>query len=149
MAGGRPTKLTSELEARIVALIRVGNYIETAAATCGINKTTLYDWLKRGARANSGPYHEFSNAVEKALAEAEARDVARIDQAINENWQVAAWRLERKFPERWGRKDRQQIEHSGKIDTGIHPDVSRLTAHEKIQLVELMRKTKPEAASGA
>src|SRR5690606_31176789 len=82
----------------------MGAYIETAAAYAGINKSTLYDWMKRGARAKSGKYKEFSNAIEKALAESEMRDLAVIAKASQENWQAAAWRLERKFPDRWGRR---------------------------------------------
>ena len=47
---GRPEKLTPKLQDDIVKVIRSGNYIETACAFVGINKTTFYDWLKRGAR---------------------------------------------------------------------------------------------------
>lgn len=114
----RPTKLNYKMQEQIVQAIRAGNYIETAASYAGINKTTLYDWLRRGARekervANNNrarirkeeqPYVEFSNAVEKALAEAEMRDVLTISKAAEEQWQAAAWRLERKFPDRWGRR---------------------------------------------
>ena len=109
--GGAPTKLTPELQATIVAYVRGGGYVETAASAAGIDKTTLYDWLKRGA-VEPGIYREFSNAVQKAMGESEMTDVARINKAASEGqWQASAWRLERKFPARWGRKDR--IEHSG------------------------------------
>lgn len=112
MGQGRPTKLTLEVQEKIVSAITAGNYIETASAYAGINKTTLYKWLKRGGRAKSGIYFSFSNAVEKALADAEVLDVARIAKAAETYWQAAAWRLERKFPQKWGRKDR--LEHTGK-----------------------------------
>lgn len=101
---GRPTKLTPELQASVVEAIRAGNYVETAAAFAGIDKTTLYDWLRQGATAGSGPYHEFSHAVKAAQAAAEVRDVMLIGKAAATQWQAAAWRLERKFPDRWGRK---------------------------------------------
>ncbi len=106
---GRPTKLTPEIANQIVMAITTGNYIETAAAFAGIHKDTLYDWLKKGARAKSGPYQEFSDAVEKALAESEVRDVTLIANAAKDNWTAAAWRLERKHPERWGRRDRTEV----------------------------------------
>lgn len=87
-------------------MIRGGNYIETAAAYAGISKQTLYNWLRRGARQKSGQYREFALAVEQALAEAEMRDLALIEQAARDGkWQAAAWRLERRFPKRWGRQD--------------------------------------------
>jgi len=118
---GRPkgsTKLTKDIQDKIVSAIRLGNYMETAAAYAGISKDTLYAWLKRGQREKEKkakdpnyqiPKYErkfvaFSDAVEKALAEAEMRDVMIIYEASKEQWQAAAWRLERKFPDRWGRK---------------------------------------------
>lgn len=119
----RPTKLNFDTHNKIITAIRAGNYIETAAAYAGVNKSTLYEWLKRGEREkqrvaensrygirkSEEPYVEFSNAVEKALAEAEIRDVAIIAKAAQEQWQAAAWRLERKFPDRWGRKDKVDL----------------------------------------
>ena len=136
MAGGRPTKLNIDTHNKIISAIRAGNYIETAAAYAGINKSTLYDWLKRGEREkqrvaqnprynirkSEKPYVEFSNAVEKALAEAEVRDVAIIAKAAEDQWQAAAWRLERKFPDRWGRRN-LNIEHSGEIGIKIVDDI--------------------------
>jgi hypothetical protein len=115
----RPTKFTPELQKKICDAIRAGAYIETAAAYAGIDKTTLYDWLRRSARDKSGIYTGFSHAVEKALAEAEMRDLIIIGKAAEENWQAAAWRLERKFPDRWGRKDRVSatLKHTGEVTT--------------------------------
>jgi transposase len=108
---GRPAKLTPELQNKICDAIRAGNYLETAAAFAGIGKSTFYDWLRRGQRVSKGIYHDFSEAVEKALADSEARDVALIAKAAADGqWQAAAWRLERKFPDRWGRRDRHQVE---------------------------------------
>lgn len=118
---GRPTKLTKELQAKVIEAVRAGNYIETAAAYAGISKPSLYDWMKRGNNQNKGIYRDFLNAIEKALADAEMRDVLIIGNAAKENWQAAAWRLERKFPDRWARKDKIQAEvnHSGGISTKI------------------------------
>lgn len=138
MAGGRPTKLNFDTHNKIITAIRAGNYIETAAAYAGINKSTLYDWLKRGEREkqrvaknprykirkSEKPYVEFSNAVEKALAEAEIRDVAIIAKAAEEQWQAAAWRLERKFPDRWGRRV-LDVEHKGKLEVK-NDDIRRI-----------------------
>lgn len=157
----RPTKLTPELQENVLKVIRSGNYIETACAYVGINKSTFYDWLKRGAREkdrvaknprarvrkDEQPFVDFSNAVEKALAHAEIRDVAIIGKAAEENWQAAAWRLERKFPDRWGRKDKYALEHSGKdggpIETSHKEelDLSNLTDKELEQLEQIITKS--------
>ncbi|HRN53359.1 MAG TPA: hypothetical protein PK788_07670 [Gemmatimonadaceae bacterium] len=110
---GRPAVLPTispEVIGSMLTLLRDGNYLETAAAYLGVHKDTLHDWLKRGAKDRSSgnletPYAEFHLAVEKALAEAEIRDNRVISQASSRNWTAAAWRLERRNPKRWARKD--------------------------------------------
>lgn len=106
--GGRPTKLTEEVETKIVAAIRGGNYIETAAAFAGIDKVTFYDWMKQGAAGKSPEMVKFSNSVKKALAESEVIPLSRISEAGKSSWQAEAWRLERRFPERWAKKPEGQ-----------------------------------------
>lgn len=119
-ARGRPIILTPEIQEQITTVIRNGNYIETAAAYAGIHKSTLYDWMKRGARERKRmeetgkrvlkkelPFLEFSDAIEKALAESEMLDVSTIGKAAEYDWKAAAWRLERKFPQKWGKKFQQ------------------------------------------
>jgi hypothetical protein len=55
-------------------------------------------------------YRQFREAVEKAKAAAEIRDVVLIDKAAQDgSWQAAAWKLERKFPQKWGRVTRTEI----------------------------------------
>lgn len=97
----RPTKLTPKLQEQVVGYLRAGAYVETAAAAAGIARDTLYVWLRRGARGDA-PYADFAQAVEHAQALAELRDVAIIGKAAETQWQAAAWRLERKLPQRWG-----------------------------------------------
>jgi len=106
----RPTKLTSKLQEQIVSYLRAGAYVETAAAAAGIAKDTLYAWLRRGA-AGEEPFARFAAAVEEAQAKSELRDLAIIGKAAETEWTAAAWRLERKYPDRYGRRAR--IEHSG------------------------------------
>src|ERR1044072_5128136 len=50
---GRPTQLTRALVERVCRYVRGGNYVETAAAACGVAKQTLYNWMRvaRDARA--------------------------------------------------------------------------------------------------
>jgi hypothetical protein len=67
--------------------------------------------MEQGADSESEQiYQEFREAVEKAKAEAEVRDVTLIDKAAKDgSWQAAAWKLERKFPNKWGRVNRTEI----------------------------------------
>lgn len=115
MARGRPTKLTPEVEDQLVRAISMGAYIETAAAFVGISKVTFYDWMRRGARAKSGKYKAFSERIKKAMAESEMRSIMAIQRAGDINWQAHAWYLERKFPERWGKRSALDVGHSGEV----------------------------------
>lgn len=104
-------KLTPETRDRILALIKAGNYRETACAAVGIRSDTLRDWLKRGAREEGTIYADFSDLMDQAEAEAEARDVALIGKAGQEDWRALAWRLERRGKERW--RTSAEHEHTG------------------------------------
>lgn len=102
--GGRPTKYCDDVASKIINAIRAGNYMETAAAFAGVDKTTLYDWMKQGAAGKSPEMEEFSNAIKRALAESEFIDLSLIQKAAREGaWQASAWRLERRFRDRWGK----------------------------------------------
>ena len=103
-------KLTRDVHKKIVAIVRVGNCRETAAAAAGINARTLRRWLRRGADGEE-PYESFAEAVDEAEAYAEARDLRVIVEAGKTDWRAAAWRLERRGGARWGYK--QQFEHTG------------------------------------
>lgn len=96
----RPTDLSREVHARIVDLLRAGNYRETAAKSAGVSASTLRQWMQRGARGEE-PFASFADDVSKAEGASEARSVALVAQAEKTNWHAAAWRLERRHPERF------------------------------------------------
>jgi transposase len=122
-------KISEENIKKVCEIIKGGNYMETAASYVGIAKSTLYDWMKNGARCRerleNGErlntleklYAQFSSELEKSLAEAEVRDVLTIGKAAQDNWTAAAWRLERRNHERWGKKEtiKADVNHDGKV----------------------------------
>lgn len=118
---GRPSKLTKNVREHLVEAVEAGNYVETAVRACGIGTSTYYRWMETGeadaAHDKSTIYRELWEAVKKAEAEAEAKALKQIRSAASDSWQAAAWYLERKFPARWGRKER--IEHTGKDGEAI------------------------------
>lgn len=110
---GRHSKLTPEVQEKIVGVLRSGNYAQVAAQCAGIGETTFYRWLQQGEEEESGIYRDFREAVKNAEAEAEADSVAIIETAGRKEWQARAWLLERKHPYRWGRFERQEHMGSG------------------------------------
>jgi transposase len=101
---GRPSKFSKAIADEIITYIMAGNYVETACAIAGVDKKTFYTWLKLGHEQKTGAYVQFLHAVEKAAAWSEARDLQAISDAGKTNWTAKAWRMERRFPERWGRR---------------------------------------------
>lgn len=109
---GRQSKLTTELIAKIRGYVAAGNTFKIACQLCRISETIFYKWM--GATDSSDPLIlELIQSVKEATAEAEAAMVARVRDASRENWTAAAWMLERRNPEVWGRRDTIKAEHSG------------------------------------
>ena len=106
--GGARLKLTPELAARICDAIRAGVRPETAATYNGVGARSYYRWMQLGRAADADPvYVEFVEQVEFALAEWEARDVLLIGEAAKTDWRAAAWRLERRLPKVYARRERR------------------------------------------
>ena len=107
------SKLSPEVQEQIVRLIKVGNTNEVAADAAGISRATFFSWMDRGKKVGktNKPYRDFREAVEQARAEAEATLVARIAKAAqNGSWSAAAWLLERRAPERWGKLSDRNVD---------------------------------------
>ncbi|NOZ27976.1 MAG: transposase [Chloroflexi bacterium] len=110
---GRRTKLTPEVQEKICNFVRQGLTYEVAARAAGISESTFYRWRRRGEGARSGKFRQFWEALKKAEAEAESSLVQQIQkEARGGTWQAAAWILERRYPERWAKRDRVEHEHS-------------------------------------
>lgn len=98
----RPLKYSPQRVEAILGALRLGNTRAAAAAYAGVDDETLRRWMPR--------FPEFRAAVVKAEADAEVRAVAEIRQAYQAgNWTAAAWWLERRRPQDWGRKDRVDV----------------------------------------
>jgi len=105
---GRQSKLNAERQARLCEALRAGNTRAAAADYAGVGKTTFYRWIDKGKEQKTGAFRDFWDAVKKAEADAEVRNVAIIQQAAKKTWQAAAWLLERRRPSRWALRQPQR-----------------------------------------
>jgi len=151
----RKTILTPDKAKRIADLIAAGNDQETAAQAAGISKSTHYSWLSRGRlererlealenqedqesteeiepEESERPFVEYLDAIEKALAEAEAGLVLHIRTAAKEprTWQAAAWLLTH-GPARQKWKDVNRTEISGPDGKPIQSETKSLALSEQ------------------
>src|SRR5688572_29255607 len=100
-AGGRPTKLTTEVQERLTSAVRAGNFYVAACGYAGMDYATFRRWIERGDSESRGKYRAFREAVEKAEADAEVTVVAQWRAQIPANWQAARDFLARRYPDRW------------------------------------------------
>ena len=120
----RPTKCTPELTERICEYLASGCYVCTACQLVGIGTSTLQEWQTKGA-AGEEPYAAFTAAIKEAEAKAEARAVALVQKAMVDDWKAAMTWMERKFPDRWSRGERRDMNVQGSmqiIEVPVHGD---------------------------
>lgn len=98
---GRKTKYTPETVAKIVQAIKTGATYQLACQYAGISHETFAQWMKHKP--------EFSEAVKESEGAGAIELLARIrKEAAEGTWQAAAWILERRYPEMYGRQ-RQEV----------------------------------------
>jgi hypothetical protein len=96
--------VTSEQIDRMLAGLRLGMTRRAAAAYAGYSKTTLY-------RMIGNDDGTLVTLIEKAEGQAEATYSQLVANAAvsPKNWTAAAWWLERRHPDDFGRKDRVEV----------------------------------------
>lgn len=117
--------LTDELQDELCKYLQSGATIADACAMVGLAESTYYRWCQWGEAHDKGeklpdtPHKivdrerclEFLEAVKKARSRARVANVAIILKAAkNNNWQAAAWFLERSNPKEWARRTYAKIE---------------------------------------
>jgi len=101
---------TPEKGAEIVGYLAEGVFLETAAACAGIAKITLFQWLRAGRRGQTSELATWSDEVRKAMGDAELADLRLVKAAADNGvWQAAAWRLERKYPQKYGLRGNEAL----------------------------------------
>ena len=108
---GRPSVCLTDVYRlnQLLKLAAEGNYLETAAKAAGFSKQTLYNW-KHQAEAGHIAAIALMDALEKAEALGESDAVAdmRLAGKSPQFWAARATFLERKYPDRWGRRQDDQ-----------------------------------------
>ena len=126
------TKLTPQIQNQICAYIAEGMNKSDTCAAVGIDRRTLYRWLKKGEAKEDEQYTNFYNAHQTALqssyhqliqrvldGDTQVRteldadgNVLKIIKTETRSWRSAAWLLEKRFPYLFG-KTGQELSTSG------------------------------------
>ena len=104
------SKLTEEVVDRAISLKGEGLSDADIIAALGIHTSTFYRWQ---AEDDTDLKHALKEGLKKAEADYKATLLNTIRSAAlakNSNWTAAAWLLERKYPDEFGRVDRRREE---------------------------------------
>ncbi len=137
--GHAPTKLTPESEDLILKALRAGGHLDIAAASAGVHHKTLLTWFKRG-RDGEEPYKSFLERCSLVMASLEIRVVRDVINAGQQDPNHLKWWLERRFPERWGKKVQQNV--SGNVKIEVSP--VNVNDEVKTQINEVWELLPPE-----
>lgn len=122
-------------------MVLKGNFLETASAAFGVTPHGVRVWMRRGAKAlrqaeRSGrkvakkdrESAGFFTAIKRAMAQSESNDLEDIKKA--REWQSKAWRLERRFPDRWGKREPREndADVAGRLTVKFRPVKSKSDA---------------------
>lgn len=148
---GRPTKLTPEKHAAIIAAIRAGASRQAAAASVGIAYNTLCEWLARGEgrdpdRTAESDFASFANDLRTAEAEFEQSLIQQVmsysAMGDKPDWRGPAWLLERRFSQQWGKTTKTELSGPGGEPLS-KIDVAKLSDAELAELRQRLRGGKP------
>ena len=115
---GRKTLLYSEAKDRLLLAITKGLTIQDACEYAGISEQTYYNWLNKDVKSianeeDKKKYLEFLESLKKAQSECQMYCLDFIMK--DKSWQSKAWVLERRFPDRWAKKDMTINENNEKV----------------------------------
>jgi transposase len=102
--GRKPIPIEPHID-KLEQAILIGATYELAAMYAGISKRTFQTWREKAATAKPGTaLAELRDRLEQAEGRAAIGWLAKIERVANEgDWHAAAWKLERRYPEQFGR----------------------------------------------
>lgn len=144
---GRPSKLTPKIKEKLLSLIKIGTPLEAACKCCGLDYTTVREWVSRGkdehpTRPCSPEYADFATAFEKAKGECEAILVGRISTASQKDWRAAAFMLRCRNPKDWNDQPKQTSLEEMIVSMATN---GLINAEQIEALTDLSEKTKKDA----
>lgn len=121
----RPSKFTPETVETLLNAIGRGLPFHLAAQAAGVAETTFYAWQagKFPRNADKELKAGFSEALTRARGLSALQLIETISDASAEDWRAAAWILERRFPEDFGKT---RVEVTGANGGPVQVEVAAL-----------------------
>lgn len=141
---GAPCKLTASAQKVIIAALETGATYKLAANCAGLSYISIRDWIKIGeddeVDGKSTKFSDFSKLVKQTVSKFACKKLKSID--IDEQWQAAAWLLERRLPDDFGRhtqidlQTQENLDFSSMSEQEILAFFNKLTFKNKTAIVK-------------
>lgn len=99
---------------RLIEALQVGSYIEDACRYAGISSRQFRTWRSladEGVEPYATKWEEVRNAESTSIIS----NLANIKKAGQDgSWQASAWLLERKYPDKFARRDKVEVQTDNK-----------------------------------
>ena len=110
---GRPIKLTTEITERFLNAVKLGAPYDLACRYAGISHQTLQNWRDR----KEPEFVAFFESLRLAEGQAVVQWLALIEKHSHADAKWAAWKLERRYPNDFGRTEK--VEHANPDGTAL------------------------------
>lgn len=101
---GRPSKLTPEVQEKILHSIRLGSSRPDAALFAGVGERTLREWMRLGTEEPDGPFGALRAKVTEAEIHVKVTLVGCVLKAAVSDWRAALALLQCRHPAEFGDK---------------------------------------------
>jgi hypothetical protein len=117
----RHPKCDEKTVAKYLEAIRLGGSRKDAALYAGIAVRTAQVWIQKGREDKARkPYREFVRRLERAESLTKLRLTGAVHKAANDgDWKAAAWWLERRAPDEFGRTDTRKVELTATVNSEV------------------------------
>ena len=133
-SGMRSAKDLIILKSQMARYLALGLTVEESTKLTGIGNSVL-------GKLRSDP--EFESFIQKCMIQSKHNYLESIQNAAdNGYWQAAAWYLERKFPEEFGKKDIVKHQYEVKLmtlQTVILSVINRIDPNVKLQILQALK----------
>lgn len=131
-------KFNDEICECLVEFYSDGMPLKYCADAVGINRSTIYDWMKKGEKAKSGKYRKFYQDMQKARAKFIKKNMQDIQDS--KSWMAKQYLLQVTDPEQFVVAEKQEMEANVKNDTTLKADVDLTSQEFMNRELELMKK---------
>jgi hypothetical protein len=143
--GGRPTKFTPQVRAKLLEAITEGATYKLACKYANVGYSTFADWMQRGAAGNP-EFIEFSDSVNAAEAEAGItalrawRGHFEADFRAPRDFMITRFR-----DDGYGKENTVRFQHEGQIGV-VHHTLPPPSSTDRVKLLALLSRPEPEPA---